>query len=240
MFKFVVTSAVLALTATSAHAADTYNFKILGFSKDNRTVAIADTVVQDGSGEGVADVSVIDIANNRVLVHVNARDESEDKSTEKKALETALSKVDLAGYGIEIGKSLGTTVLNRLPTDLGTDVIFAAQGYGDWGSTDYGRYSLTVTKKPAGATAACKEKEDRPALMTLTLKSVKAVKPVSMVLQSDSRLPSSRGCASDYRVSRVIRSGKALVVVVDYLTPGFEGGDKQHMVVTTTKPDFAD
>jgi predicted secreted protein len=231
--------ALLLAFGTSAHAADVYNFKIIGFSNDNKIVAFADTAVQDGSGHGVAEVSIVDIAKNSVLAKADGRDEQDDVGSEKKALELALKKINLAKYGITAGKNTGETLLNRLPTDLSSGAIFAPQIYRGWSSTFPTRYELKLTTQSVGSIPSCYDLGEAKK-MTLTLTSINATPAVNMVLQSDTRLPSSRGCVLGYRVSKVIRSGKALVVALDYMTPGFEGPDAQHMIVTTDKVDFAD
>ena len=70
--------------------------------------------------------------------------------------------------------------------------------------------------------------------MTLTLKSVSSeATQIEKVLQQDSStLPKSRGCATGYEVTKVVKSGKSLLIAVQYSTPGFEGPNQETIAVT--------
>lgn len=233
MRQFVLGLATLAL-ATSAHAGDLYNSKILGFSADNKLVAIAETVVQDGSGHGVAKISVLNVAKNSLVLSAFGRDESDVDGSEKKALSIALAKINLSKLGITAGKNLGRTLIDRLPTDHSStsNTIFSLDAWAQGGaSAMLPQYSLEIQSSPAKA--ECYGEGDAQA-MKLTLKAAsESATQVTKVLQQDSStLPKSRGCATNYRVTKVVRSGSALLVLVEYMTPGFEGPNFEHIGVT--------
>ncbi|RYZ75588.1 MAG: DUF2259 domain-containing protein [Proteobacteria bacterium] len=209
------------------------NFKVLGFSKDNKTVAIADTVVQDGSGNGFARVSVINVAKNSIITTVTGRDGDEESGSEEKALRNALAKLDLAKYGIVAGKNLGKTLVDRLPTDHSnvTNTVFSTENWAEGGaSAILPKYELAIASKPAAGDC------DVPAMgmkLTLSAKEGKTT-PINKVLQEDSStLPKTRECAYGYSVSKVVKSGSALLVAVRFSSPGFEGPTQSHIAVTT-------
>lgn len=220
---------LLALTvmASSAFAADQYNFKLLGFSKDNKKVAFVESVSQDGSGHGVATVSVIDVKANNLLKRVNHRDEgvNDEGGSEEVAIKGAIAKAKLSSFGIDTNMK-GQTLLERLPTDLSsfTDTVFAQH-------PNLSRYSLSLDEISTRS-EACFDGEQAK-MMKLTLKSVRQDESaINLVMQQDTSLPKSRGCVLGYGISKVIKSGDALVVVLNKTTPGFEGPDSSFLAVT--------
>jgi predicted secreted protein len=234
MRKFILGFATVVL-ASSAHAGSQYNFKVLGFSADNKTVAFADMGIGDGSGFGIATISVVNVKTNTLIKTVQGVDERESGATESEALKKALAKINLAKYGITAGKNLGKSLVERRPTDYSStsNTIFSVDSWAEGGSSaTVPKYELTIETAPAKA--ECYDMGEAVGMkLTLTNKEGEAT-PINRVLQQDSAsLPKSRGCAMGYSVTNVIKSGSALVVAVKYSSPGFEGPDTQHMVVTT-------
>ncbi len=219
--KFLPLAALMLLTS-SAFAADQYNFKLLGFSKDNKKVAFVESVSQDGSGHGVAYVSIIDVKANNLLKRVDHRDEgiNDEGGSEEVAVKQAIAKADLKSFGIDTANK-GQTLLDRLPTDKSSykDSVFSQNVY-------LSSYSLVLAESPAKSDS-CYDM-GTPKMFKLTLKG----QNVNVVLNDDKVLPKSRGCVLKYGVSKVIKSGDALVVIVTKSTPGFEGPDSSHMAVT--------
>ena len=216
------------LLSGSALAADQYNFKLLGFSKDNKTVAFATSVSQDGSGHGVAVVSVIDVKGNNLLKRTDARDEgvNDEGGSEDVALKAAIAKANLKSYGID-GSNKGQTLLKRLPTDFSSykNTVFGINQYA-------AEYELKLSEVSTKS-ESCMDGESAK-MLKLTLKSMdaQAQNPVNLVMQEDKSLPKSRGCVMGYGISEVIKSGNSLVVIVNKVTPGFEGPDGSFMAVT--------
>jgi predicted secreted protein len=212
--------------ASSAFAADQYNFKLLGFSKDNKYVAFAQSVVQDGSGHGVAVVSVVDVKANDLVKNISHHHEAEEVGSEEVALKGAIAKANLSKFGID-SKRQGELLLERRPTDASTilDTVFKIRPY--MHST---QFSLEL-KELAAKSDQCYDMGE-PKMLKLTLKSKNDPQTVNLVMQEDKVLPRSRGCALGYGVSKVIRSGNALVVIVMKSSLGFEGPDFNFMAVT--------
>lgn len=217
---------LLALTvmASSAFAADQYNFKLIGFSKDNKKVAFVESVSQDGSGHGVAYVSIIDVKANNLLKKVDYRDEgvNDEGGSEEVAVQRAIAKANLKSFGID-SSNKGQVLLERLPTDLSSysNTIFAQ-------NPNLGRYSLSLTEKTAQADCST---EWEAKMLKLSLSSVQQP-GLNLVMQEDKTLPRSRGCVLGYGISKVIKSGDSLVVILNKSTPGFEGPDSSFLAIT--------
>ncbi len=218
----------LALFASSAFSADQYNFKLIGFSKDNKYVAFAESVNQDGSGHGVAVVSVVDVKANNLIKKADHRDEglNDEGGSEAVALKAAIAKANLAKFGI-VTSNQGEVLIDRRPTDASTilDTAFKIHPY--MHST---QFSLDIKELPAKS-EQCYDMGE-PKMLKLTLKSKNDPQTVNLVMQEDKSLPKSRGCALGYGVSKVIRSGNALVVIINKSSPGFEGPDHDFMAIT--------
>lgn len=222
--------AALMLIGTSAFAADQYNFKLIGFSKDNSKVAFSESVLADGSCNAYATVSVVDVKANNLLKRVNQMDENPtgECASEAKALKGALAKANLKAFGID-EKIKGEVLLEKLATDLSVykEIAFAQH-------PNLTKYSLVLSES-AAKSDQCFDQET-PSMFKLTMNHPdENGKPVSIVLQEDKVLPKSRGCALSYGIAKVVKSGDALVVIMTKKTPGFEGPDTSFMAVTVQK-----
>ena len=214
------------LFSSSLFAADIMNFKLLGFSADNKYVAFAESVDMDGSGAGFASVSVVDVKGNNLVKRSNHTDQGADgDGSEAVALAQAISKANLSSYGI-IQTKKGTLLLERLATDLSTyrRTVFSQP-------PTLTSYALTL-RQSAARSNACENGESAKKLR-LNLDSTRPQgHQVHLTMQNDTTLPASRGCVTGYAVSKVIKSGDALVVVVSQTSTGFEGADIGHMLIT--------
>jgi predicted secreted protein len=237
-------SALLLLAAPFAHAGDASEFKPLGFSADGRYYAFAQSGSFDGSGAAYAEVSVVDVAKNDLVASKKIRFDDgneENLGTPEKALDLAIKGARLARFGIKEGRNLGRDLLVRLPTDLSsyTSNTFSVDYWAEGGaSATLPRYDVKIATKPARSDNAegeyCASIGFEPALLTLSVegRADSSTQGFRALLQQDSRLPKSRGCATSYSVQRVTILGDNLVVALYYSTPGFEGPDVRSMVVT--------
>lgn len=214
----------LSVMASSAFAADQFNFKLIGFSKDNKKVAFVESVIQDGSGHGIAVVSVVDVKANNLLKKVDHRDEGANDTggSEEVAIQKAIAKANLKSFGID-SSNKGQVLLERLATDASSysDTVFSQH-------PNLSKYSLSLSEKTAQADCST---EWEAKMMKLSLSSVQQP-GLNLVLQEDRALPRSRGCVLGYGISKVIKSGDALVVILNKATPGFEGPDSSFLAVT--------
>lgn len=245
MIKYIL-PALTFLFATAAFAGDASTYRKLGFSADGRYFAFADTGIGDGSGFPYAKVSVVEVATNKLLrsklVHLEPKEgEDEATGTEEQALHQAIKQIRLGDFRIQRGKILGEDLLVRLPTDASqvTDTVFATAYWAEGGASAFTpKYELKITTTPAKD-----ESEEQwctaltgngPELLKLTLEG-KAGDAAGFfrVLQDDKFLPKSRSCPTGYAVRQVTRFGESFVATLSYASPGFEGPNIDHMVVTT-------
>lgn len=229
--KHLITILALAF-GFNASATDAHNFRSYGFSNDGRFYAFVESVVQDGSGFPEATAHVVDVAQNRMLVMESVVLQNE-LATEAQAIRQALAKANLAKYGIS-GKVLGRTLWTRLPTDLSDaqNAIFSPNYYVNGGaSTVTPVYELNVAGAPSNNGVECYGYESE--LLTVSLSKMDGETLISEVqLQKDKSLPTNRECAYKYSARHVIEHNGAVVAVLRYFSPGFEGPNYNHMVVT--------
>ena len=225
-------SALVALSASASFAADAMEYKTLGFSKDGRYFAFVETVIQDGSGFPEATATVVDVRQNKLLKFERAviQDENGDL---KKALKQAIDKINPGQYGID-SKIKGETLWIRMPTDLSpvdlSPRFSTYYGVDGGASAVWPRLRLDVSEKAAGNFEECYEFEGAYLKVTLHNESQDGVR--DLVLQEDKKLPKSRQCSSAYQPRQIIEYKGAIVVVIRSQSPGFEGPDYNHMVVT--------
>jgi predicted secreted protein len=230
------------LFGATALAGDAADFLPLGFSKDGTYYAFAQTGVQDGSGFPYAQVAVVNVAKNSFAASRSVVLEDIDGSrglTPEHALNKALSQVNLGRFGIRRGQNLGRDLLLRLDTDFSSysQTLFSYDFWAEGGaSLTIPKYELLVETVDGEDTTEgqwCTELlGERPQMLKLTLQGREGTDETRLVLQEDRRLPRSRSCVNAYSVRRVTEFRGALVVAVSFTTPGFEGPDVRHMVVT--------
>ncbi len=218
--KFAFTLVTTVLLSFSAQAWDLFNFKSMGFSADGSRYAFVESVLADGSGFGIARVTVINVLTNTVLVSHEVVLKEED-ATEEQALQKVLEEVDLRSYNIA-DNNLGQTLLSRETTDRSnyTNTAFTT----GWMRT----YNLIVE----GTSVPSSTCESDPELLKLTITSDDDPSaPMSKVIYEDTTLGERRECSHGYQVAHVIRNGKNLVIILTVRSRGFEGSDVNFFAV---------
>lgn len=230
--KFLIKNAVLCLALASvAIAGDTSELRIIGFSKDGSHLAFEVSGVQDGSGIPYSEVYFIDVENNEFLtspLKFRGR-EGYDHATLAALKQSAAAEVASQIQLFQIDQSeQGQTLVYHPLSDLTSDGCFVSFSAfpGIFPPPSHYKYHLYLEQKKTGD--ACFGLESK--IFTLKLKQGNNVK----ILQQDTRLPASRGCAYQYRIERVVMFEKKLVVFLNVFRPGFEGPEIRHMVVTGT------
>jgi predicted secreted protein len=227
--KKILASLICFGFSTATFAGDLYEFKNLGFSKDGKYFSFMQSAELDGSGFSSARVTVVEVAKNSIVDSSNVLLKN-DGATVAQAEAKALSQIRFSNFNIVPGKNLGRTLLERLNSDLSTYTSTTVRKF-------FGGYlSFTVTEqKDTNAKFECYFEGQESALLTLTMITEPDDNQTPIVLQQDSRVPASRACAHDYKVSHIIETDAATVVMVSYRTPGFEGRNLNFMAVTTNK-----
>lgn len=223
------------LTSISAFAGEASFFSPVGFNAAKTHYAFVQAGVQDGSGFPFAEAWVVKIQTNQLVARklVILDTEADPAGTVKKAIDKAIGQISLSTYGITKGKYLGTTLLSHLPTDYsaGPQAIFSPYHYPVGGA---GPAALPMYEVQAVSTGFIKAgcEDYPPELLKLSLVGLGETDGRNLVLQNDTDLPTSRGCAHAYKVEQVITSGDALVVIVRYNDRGFEGPNQRLIAVT--------
>ncbi len=237
--------AVCMATFPAAFAADVAAVVPLGFSADGERFAFEQYGVHDGGPSPYAEIHVLDVAENRYLAAPLRRTiESSAGVSPESALASLRREVRVAAApllqqaGIVDGET-GRHLIHHPATDLGADAheVRFAVAPPVYGRPAPDEYRLRLVEQVVDAPDPC---VDWQPVMIFTLSLRGGEQAQDLVLQKDRRLPSSRGCASRYRVRDVwLYGGRALVVVVSYAVPGFEGRSVRHLAVTGMLPSRA-
>jgi predicted secreted protein len=227
-----ILGAICLSAASLAQAGDRANFQLLGFSTNNAYVAFSEHGTNDGSAFAYAKVIVVDTKLNKEVLRksLEATDES---VTEYTVLNALVAKTNLAKFAIRVGQNLGETLFTQTQSTNPNPLIFTAHPTA--GGSTVPRYGIDVHTQVVTipSTLECPS-ETPPEFLNLRLFSAaNAPKALNKVIQNDHSLSHVRGCASKYTVSQIIKSGKALLIVVGYQQPGFEDPSYRFMAVTT-------
>lgn len=220
---------VLILGLGMALATDVSGLQWLGFSPDGRYLAFGRSWIQDGSGFLKADISLVEVAKNRfmqapVAVLLTDQDGNRDKLAGAQRQARAKAAPLLRRYLIN-GQHPGQRVLYRpmqqqVGDAPGSEYDFSHQGKAY-------RLRLEHTRVPP----TCPYPDLLPE-SPHGLKLILSTPGKTQVLQRDLRLPPGRACTWAYRVERAYVLGESIAVFVQTFSPGFEGPNVLHMVVT--------
>ncbi len=251
--KNTIVAGLMMITASFAYAGDESYSQVLGFSKDGQYFAYVQSGIQDGSGFFWAQVDVIDTFQNKLLKRVyddseeeSLNDEASDftPSEEQQFINNLVQTAGLNRYGID-QNTKGRTVLSRSYTDMSEykDTVFSIKYWAQGGaSTSVERFKINLTEQKAPTEIHNQWCQDdfgyKSNMITLTLtgptfgdEEDQSIAQ-TLTLQKDLRAPSSRSCAYDYKVAQIINFNNAIIVLVNYQTPGFEGPNYRFMAVT--------
>ncbi len=203
-----------------AQAGDIAHFDLIGFSKSGAYVAFGQAAIGDGTGFPYAGIDVIDVAKNTLVASANVDTQAFNSSTAavRSAVLTKVAPM-LKKYGIKTGNQ-GRFVAGALGGAQGAvldnTLEFNAKGTA---------YRLELSMRDGGAETDCDGHAPQLLKVTLAGKTTK-------VVQNDSKLPTSRRCASDYRMHSVFVSNSSMVLFISVSSDGFEGSNIKFMAVT--------
>ncbi len=204
-----------------AKAGDLGHFDLIGFSKDGKYLAFRQFAVGDGTGFPYANVDIVDVARNTLVNNINVSTQSQNSSTAQVRV-TVLTKAGslLKKYGVAESNQ-GRFVAGALGGLQGTvqdnTLEFRAVGR---------EYRLELSMNDGGLETDCDG--HAPQLLKINL-----VGQTTKTIQNDTKLPTSRKCAAEYRMHSVFVYGSSLVVFVSVSSDGFEGPNIGFMAVTT-------
>lgn len=254
------TRALLLVTLSgSAFAAENVTSKIIGLSKDGKTLVFQNDTVQDGSGFAETEILFIDTTKNQYAAPpvIEVEGDGNDTTDLKRVRARALAKAApiLKKLGVTPGSAIDPAKLrlvfassNYLTSQAVTELKFVNRGaFWERTSPGAGSYKLSLE-----STLVRDEDElgfGESALLTVKLEGTlnrDGSDLETQILQKDVRLPASRKFAFAYEISQVLlldptstneeaevsTTEARVIVVLDVFRHGFEGANTEKMVVT--------
>lgn len=228
----IICIAIISFFATSniASAGDAALNRIIGFSPDGKYFSFEQYGIQDGSGFPYSEIFFIDTQANS-WVENPIRISIDDEASIAKARIQALAKAT------PIIKKLGTTLhgftlVSNPITQFGNDKYIARFGVNP-NVPRYNPYKMQLSVQDI-KNAKCKSFDQQSKIFSLSLTSQS--NPNISQNYADSKLPSSRGCASDYSISEIhyfesINGDVIFMTFINIMSYGFEGPDRRFMVI---------
>jgi predicted secreted protein len=234
-----IISAVLLLASSLSFAGDAAKLTHVGFSADGKNYAFMESGVQDGSGFAYARIRFLDVAKN--AFNAPAVNTQEDENTKMpgdlvKTEAAALKAAEASLKKLNISTAIkGDILVSRKITDVDTRSLNSATftflpGIAGYPSHEQFKVKLTATDVKTSNGYCLNEGMAKKLKVDIQNLSNKAIK----ILQNDSTLPSSRGCAHAYEIEDVVSQnyGDSVVVLIRVFTLGFEGEDVRYMAVS--------
>ena len=206
---------------------------IIGFSSDGNYFAFEEFGIEDGSGFAFSNIYLIDTSRNSWVKGTPVRVRLEQDGAElHDARSDALDKAGdkLKSLGIQSGRK-GTLLASNPITELSADtkkVVVVPRV-----ATVPLDPKVTFTIRAFQvASRRCKQYGELKTMGLATRVAVDGSPP--KVIQQDERIPKSRGCPRDYRISDVIvyepTYGKRVyVLLVSVIRLGFEGTERRFL-----------
>jgi predicted secreted protein len=226
------------LAVISAHAADSAERRIIGFSPDGKWFAFEQFGTQDGSGFPYHEVFVVDVLNDEwasgTPIRVRIDDETatplqaRNQARTMAAAELAKHKIVRHGHVLA---SNPVTEIDPTPNEVSFFV------HRNWtGPQD--PYTLSLETFVVPKSENCSYSDSDMRAFYLKLKTNDGIK---REVYRDKDLPKSRGCAHGYQIADVIiheerLSPERLVVLLHVFTQGFEGSDARFIAIPITAP----
>lgn len=217
---------------TLLFAGDAAKLHFLGFSESGKFLAFQEYGKEEGSGEAYANLYFIDVEGNKYAsksITTRSHTSASETAIRQTNLEQATDPLKKLGI---VADNQGTPVVTHLLTDIGVDskTVKFTMGVPLAGSS-YSTYAITVAEI-ADLSQECASLGETK-MLTLTLKN-EGEKKTSM-LQKDTHIPKSRGCALGYRIQEVfVYREKYLVIFLNVFLPGFEGQNLRYLAITGT------
>jgi predicted secreted protein len=214
MFRLLI-ALMFIVMSTAAFGSDMSYYRTIGFSKDGKYFAFERYGTQDGSGFPYSEIFVLDIckndyANPPIRVTLQEDGNSEENAT-KTSMKTAKPILDKFKIDVTIK---GTSVVQAT-----TRKIIPFQFGGQ-------KMVLTLDLYETENKECWEGNAEKKLTLSLTRKNVTAP------LQKDVKVPKSRSCAFSYAVQEAICYNSAIVAILNYNAPGFEGPDTRQIAIS--------
>ncbi len=230
-------SALLAVSlAGPALAGDAAVFNPLGFSEDGRYFAFEEFGVQDGSGFPYANLTILDVVEDKWTAGSPFRIRLEaDGATLSDARDAARIEAEPYFDTLAINTHPLTVALNGDGEVAGehSAMSFGKPGYGLGDPQDVATLNLTTTFPDYSGPCVADFGFDPPVGYRLSLETPSG----TSLLHDDRSVPASRGCTVAYRIYGVFApldwawQGLTPVAVLSVYTNGFEGPDRRFIAL---------
>lgn len=235
---FLVFSIGLALIGSSlfpALGSDAAYRVLIGYSPDGRYFAFEQFGIQDGSGFAYSDIFLIDLDEDK---WVDGAPFSYQASEEDEGLVVARQKARAAAIPALDGRDISVPAITLTGQPQGAFDVnahrldFAKPGYAGAPPLDSDRQSLSLALLDVPVGSDCSYIDNvRGYQLTRT-----DADGVVRVLHSDTRIPTSRFCPLDYRISEIVLPFDSYsldhgVVLISVFRFGFEGVDRRFIAV---------
>jgi predicted secreted protein len=227
----------LCLSARPAAAGDRALIDFIGYSQDQRYIAIEEYGVNDGTETAFSNIYVVDLTNGEFAggspFRAEADEEEEQPLAEIRAKTATTAKSVLAR--LEIDTPVDIDALSG-DGELGpaTQLRFGLPVYGLVPATTQGDYTLSLTSFDLPESATC-EGSVGTARQGFVLSFAGDGPTRELHRDSDSGLPAWRGCPVGYRLYAVVTPHQgglsAAAAIVAAYPFGFEGPSRRFVVV---------
>ncbi|MCB0834846.1 MAG: DUF2259 domain-containing protein [Bacteroidetes bacterium] len=210
---------VIGVFTSTVLAGDRSSYEVIGFSKDGRYVAFERFGTYDGSGFPYCTVFILDVKANDFCVRpIEVTLELSDTENEPDARSVAKANAaeDLVRFGIVKGNG-GKRIWTADAGAITSQVRFIWRK--QLAELELKEREVDRECDPAGPGK----------IFELDLRFDDGT---SVTMQKDTELPSSRGCAFDYRLEEVVLFGNAIGVFINVSSTGYEGPNERQILVT--------
>lgn len=232
-------TAFLFFSCLEGFAGDAAKITTLGFSNDGRYFAFMESGIGDGLGAAYARIRFLDTPRNAFAGTAVQKSQTEEEvAANKGSLQTierdtiALAQPTLTKLGIK-SENRGNVLVSRKVTDLEARALrtisFSTTPIIAGLISPKFQLNLSQIKAIPGEKIICMD-PDKAKILRLTLVDQQTKK--QLLLQADTTLPSSRGCAHAYEIEDVLQFQSNLVVLIRIYTVGFEGEDVRYLAIS--------
>lgn len=222
---------LLCVFSVTSWAGDAAQVRFIGFSQAGNYLAFQEYGVTDGEGATFSNLFIVDVVHNRLMEKMI---ETQDASGTAQVLELNLNKAkaSLDKLGI-ILDNVGEKMISRTFNDVGADANNARFSIGTpLAGLQHHIYQLIMTEKEAGL---CENMGVPVQAHKFSLKLLNEATQESKILRNEVAFPMGDDCPIRHRIQDVyIYHEKFIAVFINSLSPGYEGENMRHLVVTGT------
>ena len=214
----------------NAHAGDSAERRIIGFSETGQYFAFEQFGIQDGSGFAYSEIFILDTEKDSWAGGSPFKTRIED---DQEGLEVARAtnakKAQVAMQELGIGHQ-GRLLASNPPTEVGSDPRKIAFRQYAWSPTSMELQLTEIPMEPG----LCGEFGLKINGFSLSFKANEDSEPI--LVHEDDSIPASRSCPLNYGISDVIihrqpQGKQRLIALINVFSHGFEGPDRRFIAI---------